>query len=216
MFHDDFEKLTMAEQENFRRVVNWLLSHTYLVQASYQFDDNMRKTNPDYIFAERNFGLLRDYLEYAGFGLERDTNYGVICLTSSYEYNRIRLDKMTTLMIYVLRLIYEEQRQELRLTDEIFTSTGDLIHKMISLGVIRKKPANNVIQDSLRLLARFQIVTKVEGPWEAADTKLLIMPTILFIVTNERISNMHRLIDEEGTFGNEEAEEDAADSLASL
>ena len=136
----------------------------------------------------------------------------MISLASSYEFNRIKLDKLTTLMLYVLRLIYEEEREKLSLSRDIFTTTGDLVHKMISLGVIKRKPANLSLRDSLRTLNRFRIVEKVDGPWENADTRLLILPAILFVVTNERISNMYQLIDEEGE--HEETEEDAADSLA--
>ena len=214
MFEEAFEKLNLTEQEAFRRIVNWLLAHTYLLQGTYAFEDNMNRTNPDYLFVERNFELFQDYLEYAGFRLERDSNYGVIFLTSSYEFNQIKLDKATTLMLYVLRLIYEEEREKLSLSRDIFTTTGDLVHKMLSLGIIKRKPANLTLRDSLRTLNRFRIVEKVDGPWENADTRLLILPTILFIVTNERISNMYQLIDEEETGEHEETEEDAADSLA--
>ena len=214
MFEEAFEKLNLTEQEAFRRIVNWLLAHTYLLQGTYAFEDNMNRTNPDYLFVERNFELFQAYLEYAGFRLERDSNYGVIFLSSSYEFNRVKLDKATTLMLYVLRLIYEEEREKLSLSRDIFTTTGDLVHKMLSLGVIKRKPANLTLRDSLRTLNRFRIVEKVEGPWENADTRLLILPTILFIVTNERISNMYQLIDEEETAENEETEADAADSLA--
>ena len=214
MFEEAFEKLNLTEQETFRRIVNWLLAHTYLLQGTYAFEDNMNRTNPDYLFVERNFELFQDYLEYAGFRLERDSNYGVIFLSSSYEFNRIKLDKATTLMLYVLRLIYEEERERLSLSRDIFTTTGDLVHKMLSLGVIKRKPANLTLRDSLRTLNRFRIVEKVDGPWENADTRLLILPTILFIVTNERISNMYQLIDEEETAEHEETEEDAADPLA--
>ena len=214
MFEEAFEKLNLTEQEAFRRIVNWLLAHTYLLQGTYAFEDNMNRTNPDYLFVERNLELFQDYLEYAGFRLERDSNYGVIFLSSSYEFNRVKLDKATTLMLYVLRLIYEEEREKLSLSRDIFTTTGDLVHKMLSLGVIKRKPANLTLRDSLRTLNRFRIVEKVDGPWENADTRLLILPTILFIVTNERISNMYQLIDEEETGEHEETEEDAADSLA--
>ena len=214
MFEEAFEKLNLTEQEAFRRIVNWLLAHTYLLQGTYAFEDNMNRTNPDYLFVERNFELFQDYLEYAGFHLERDSNYGVIFLSSSYEFNRVKLDKATTLMLYVLRLIYEEEREKLSLSRDIFTTTGDLVHKMLSLGVIKRKPANLTLRDSLRTLNRFRIVEKVDGPWENADTRLLILPTILFIVTNERISNMYQLIDEEETAEHEETEEDAADPLA--
>lgn len=219
MFEEKYEKLSMAEQEAFKRIVNWMLAHTFLLQDNYVFDDSMKRTNPDYLFVERNFELFEDYLEYSGFRLERDTNYGVIFLSSTYEFNRVKLDKMTTLMIYVLRLIYEEERERLSLSRNIFTSTGDLIHKMISLGVIKKKPANQVMRDSLRTLNRFRIVEKPEGSWEDADTKLLILPTILFIVTNERIGNMYRLLEEEpGEMSqedeDEETDQNAADTLA--
>ena len=214
MFESEFEKLNMTEQEAFRRIVNWLLAHTYLLQGNYAFEDNMKRTNPDYLFVERNFELFQNYLEYYCFRLERDSNYGVIFLSSSYEFNRIKLDKATTLMLYVLRLIYEEEREKLSLSRDIFTTTGDLVHKMISLGVIRRKPANLTLRDSLRTLNRFRIVEKVDGPWENADTRLLILPTILFIVTNERISNMYQLIDDEEEGEHEETEADAADPLA--
>ena len=214
MFESEFEKLNMTEQEAFRRIVNWLLAHTYLLQGNYAFEDNMKRTNPDHLSVERTFELFQNYLEYAGFRLERDSNYGVIFLSSSYEFNRIKLDKATTLMLYVLRLIYEEEREKLSLSRDIFTTTGDLVHKMISLGVIRRKPANLTLRDSLRTLNRFRIVEKVDGPWENADTRLLILPTILFIVTNERISNMYQLIDDEEEGEHEETEADAADPLA--
>ena len=216
MFEEEFEKLNMAEQESFRRIVNSLLARTYLLQGSYDFEDSMSRTNPDYLFAERNFELFRTYLEFAGFHLERDSNYGVIWLSSSFEANRYKFDKATTLMIYVLRLMYEEEREKLSLSSDIFITTGDLVHKMLALGVIKKKLPGNTLRDSLRILQRFRILEKAEGTWEAADTKLLILPTILFVITNERISNMYQLIEEEDTDEDEETETDASDSLASL
>ena len=223
MFEEKFEKLNLTDQESFRRIVNWLLAHTYLLQENYVFDDSMKQTNPDYLFVERQFELFQNYLEYSGFHLERDSNYGVIFISSSYEYNRVKFDKLTTLMLYVLRLIFEEEREKLSLSRDIFTSTGDLVHKMISLGVIRKKPSNLALRDSLRIMNRFRVIEKPEGSWEAADTRLLILPTILFIVTSERISNMYRLIDEERDKDlipedeeDEETYQDASDSLASL
>ena len=222
MFEEKFEKLGLSEQDSFKRIVNWFLAHTYLMQGNYVFDDNMKRTNPDYLFVERNFELFQEYLEFSGFRLERDSNYGVIFISSSFEFNRVKFDKSTTLMLYVLRLIYEEEREKLSLSKDVFISTGDLVHKMISLGVFRKKPANLILRDSLRMLNRFRVIEKPEGNWEAADTKLLILPTILFIVTNERISNMYKLIDEDENGveilpedeEDEETYQDAADSLA--
>lgn len=196
MFDERFQKLGLMEQESFRRILNELLAHTFLLQIQYDFSDNLRRISQDYLFVERNFELFQDYLQYSGFQLERDSNYGVIRLHSIYDANRQKLDKLTTLMVYTLRLIYEEEREKLSLSKDIFTSTGDIVHKMISLGVIPKKPADTILRDSLRRLNRFRIVDKAEGTWEAATTRILILPTILFIITNERISNMYALIED--------------------
>jgi len=189
LFEENFDKLSMAEQENFRRIVNLLLAHTYLLQDRYDTEDHMRRSNPDYLFVDRKLELFEDYFQYSGFHLERDSNYGVISLSSTYDYNRQKFDKFTTLMLYVIRLIYEEQRESLSLS-EIFITTGELIHKMLSLGVIRRKPAARDIRDALRKLSKFRIVERLEGSWEEADTKFIILPTVLFIITNERISSI--------------------------
>lgn len=98
-------------EEQFRRMVNKLLSHSYLLSRSYDFTDHIARTNPEYLFVERNFELFQEYFSYSAFHLERDNNYGVISLQSEYDENRLRLDKQSMLILYTLRLIYEEERE---------------------------------------------------------------------------------------------------------
>ena len=195
MIDQAYEKLGMMDRTNFSRITNQLLAHTFLLVDVYDPSEGITRVNRDYLFVERNFELFQDYFELAGFRLERDSNYGVIYLVSSYEGNRVRFDKLTTIMVYALHLIYEEEREKLTLTKEVIITTGDLVHKLISLGVVQRKPANAVLHESLRRLARFRIVEKLGGAWEAPETRLLILPTILFVVSNEQISNLTKLID---------------------
>ena len=205
MFEERYNRLGLTEKENFTRLVNQLLAHTFLLVDEYDFDEGVTRVNRDFLFVERNLELFQDYFSYAGFRLESDRTYGVIYLTSGYEGNRVRFDKLTTLIVYALRLIYEEEREKLALTKDVFITTGDLVHKLISLGAVPRKPANAQLHDALRTLARFRVIEKVEGAFEQAQTRFLILPTILFIVSNEQISNMYRLLDEQS--GEEDAEE---------
>lgn len=186
-FEEQFDKLSMAEQEKFKRIINQLLGHTFVIQDLFDSDEHMRGSNPDYIFVDRNWDLFEEYLSFAGFRLEQDTNYGVISLNSRYDYNRQKFDKLTTLMLYVIRLMYEEQRETISLA-EVIVTTGEVIHKMLSLGVIKKRPPMREIRDALRRLLRFRVLEKIEGGLEDPETKFIVLPTILFIVTNERIS----------------------------
>lgn len=203
MFTQEYEKLNMGDQEAFRRNVNNLLAHTYLVVDEYDFSNHISRTNSDYLFVERHLTLFNEYLSYAGFRLTADRNYGVIALESTYDSNRIRFDKLTTLILYTLRLMYEEERERVSLSSQIFVTTGDIIDKMLALGTIEKKPSDQNLQKSFGTLARFHIVRKGNGPWVKADTRMQILTPVLFIVSNEQISDMHKLLEEPA-----EAEED--------
>ena len=205
MFDTAFEKLTMTEQERFRRIVNMLLAQTFLLQTDTSSEDTLRRTDPDYLFAERNFSLLTDYLAYAGFTLEKNNDYGVIALHSAFDFNRRRLDKFTTQLLFTLRLIYDEEREKLSLSKEIFTTTGDITHKMLTLGVLTKKPANQQLHEALRTLAGFRLIAKTGGAWEDAETAIRILPSVLFVITGEQITSIAGMVQEDGT---EETEAD--------
>ncbi len=203
MIEERYRKLSMAEQEQFTRAVNRLLSNTFLIVEEYDPAEGVTKVSREYLFVERNFELFREYLEMSGFRLERDTTYGVIYLSSSYDGSRVHFDKLTTVMIYTLRLIYEEERAKLTLAREVIITTSDLVQKMIAVGAVKRKPSNIQLHQALGKLVRFRILQKLEGILEAPQTRLLILPTILFVVSNEQISNMAKLVDE-----TEEREED--------
>ncbi|MCH4007467.1 MAG: DUF4194 domain-containing protein [Eubacterium sp.] len=194
IFQEEYEKLSSTEQKAFKEIVNDLLAHTYLLSRDYNFDEDVSTVNPDYIFAERNFEMIQDYLQYAGFQLDKDTTYGVIALSSTLEGNLEHFNKLTTLMTYALRLIYEEEREKLQLINEVFTTVGNLVNKLITLGAIPKKPANVDMDKALRTLKKYNIIKKVDGAWSDAKTRILILPSILFIVSNEQISNLSELI----------------------
>ena len=210
MFQEEYEKLSTNEKGEFKKIVSHLLAHTYLIREEYNFDADVKVLDQDFIFAERNIEMISEYLSYAGFRVEKDTEYGVIAVSSDNPDNRVSFNKLTTLMIYTLRLIYEEEREKLTLIKEVFTSVGDLINKMITLGAIPKKPSNSEMEKSLRALKKYNLIRKVDGPWSDAHTRMLILPSILFIVTNEQISNLSELVKTKEK-DDEEADEIIAD-----
>jgi hypothetical protein len=195
MWSEHYDKLTNSEKEEFKRLLNLLLSRTFIVRDSYDSKEGMVRVNSEYRFLERNFELFMHYLDFAGWVLEKDSNYGVISLKNTYEYNRVLLNRNTTMLLYTMRLIYEEEREKVTLRREILTTTGQIVHKLITLGLVKKKPSDKDLADALRQLAFHNVIQKLEGSWEEAECKILILPSILFIVTNERISRIHEMMD---------------------
>lgn len=197
MWSELYEKLNNLEKEELKRLLNYILSHTYIIRDVYDVKEGMMKVNSDYRFVERNFELFENYLSFSGWQLQKDSNYGVISIGNIYEYNRVRLDRNSTLILYTIRLIFEEEREKVALRNEILTTTGQIVNKLITLGLLKKKPSDKDLSDALRLLSNYNVIQKVSGVWEEADAKLLILPSILFVVTNEKISRMYELLGSE-------------------
>jgi hypothetical protein len=207
MWTEAFTRLTNSEKEEFRRLLSSLLAHTFLIRDIYDTKENLMIVNPEYRFVERNFELFLEYLGFGGWTLQKDSNYGVISLANDYEYNRVRFDRNTTLILYTLRLIFEEEREKVTLRNEILTTVANTVHKMIALGLIKKKPSDKDLTEAFRQLDNYRVIQKIAGSWEDAESKLLILPSILFIVTNERIGKLAEMYETKDDLTDSEANE---------
>ncbi|HHY82020.1 MAG TPA: DUF4194 domain-containing protein [Clostridiales bacterium] len=209
MWIESFEKLNNSEKEEFKRLANLLLSKTFVTRDYFDLKEGMMKISYDYRFVERHFELFSRYLSYSGWEISKDNQYGVISVENIYEYNRQKLDRFSTLLLYTIRLIYEEERERISLRNEIMTTTGQIVHKMITLNVFKRKPSDRELSEGLRLLSYHNLIQKISGVWESADAKILILPSILFVVSNEKISRIYELLDnneEQNTMGRQEDE----------
>ena len=91
MWSEQYENLNAYEKGEFRRLGNYLLSHTYMVRFTYDPSEETTLPNADYNMVMRLFDIFRDYFEVTGWKLTKDDTYGVVALISEYKHNRFRL-----------------------------------------------------------------------------------------------------------------------------
>ena len=212
MFEEKYNNLTGAEKENFKRITSLLLNRTFMVNRFYDKNQGTFRSNSDYRFIDRNIDLFRKYLEIAGYRLLKDSNYEVIYIENEYEYNKKRLDKNTTIFLYGLRLKFDEDRESVKLNTDTIVSVSDIIKTLIDVGAFNKKPSDMDIKTALSNLAKFNIIQKVDGKFEDPETKIIIFPSILFAVTNEKITALSQtisILEENVENGENEEEEDS-------
>lgn len=131
-------------------------------------------------------------------------------------YTRESVDSIsafTTMFLYMLRLIYEENRQQLELHHDVRTDTFAVIHKMNAFGLL--KDGRSTAKDRLeaqKTLARYQVIAKIDGGWKTDGNKLLIYPTILFFLPNSEIDAMIRQLQEMRKQSQQETSDEEATS----
>ncbi|MDR2029468.1 MAG: DUF4194 domain-containing protein [Treponema sp.] len=210
---DEYGKLNSGEKEDFRRMTNYLFSHTYLVRHEYQPSQQMTLPNRDYQIVSRLFPLFQEYFELSGWRLEKDDHYGIISLSNIDAHNRLQLNRFTTIFLYICRLIYEENREE---TSGAFhmvrTSTQEVIGKMNTLELLEKKRTTQKERiDAQRTLAHFNIIRKMEtSPWDGDGNQILILPSVLSIISGSNINTMKAELEELKITGAENQKENEA------
>lgn len=208
MFEEEYNNLSNSDKENFKRVANLILSKTFIVNHIYDRNQKTFKSNPDYRFLDRNIDIFANYLELAGYKMIKDSNYEVIYIENEYGFNKKRLDKSTTLFLYGLRLKYDEEREKIRLNSEVIITVSEIIATLKDVGAYDKKPSDVEIRTALSTLISFNIIQKIDGILEKPDTKIVILPSILFAITNEKITSLSNTINELNKSQEENFEED--------
>ena len=121
--------------------------------------------------------------------------------------------QFTTLFLYTCRLIYEEQREDVNSFHTVLTTTSDIVQKMLTLGLLKNgKSTQKERLAAQRILAHFNIIEKMDTiAWEPDGNRILILPSILAIISNQGINDMMLELDElwDDTMEKENTEEDA-------
>lgn len=198
MFEEEYLKLTKQEQESFAVTINHLLTHSFIVRDSFDNKEKIFKINPLYRFCERRFDLINEYLYIIGYQIDKDIILGVISLSNVYTENRIKIDRETSLLLYVLRLIYESEKNEsAQTTAAVYITTPTLIKTMLEFSVPYqgKRLSGRSLAKSLRLLANRNIISKISGSYDEGNVTFYILPSIMYAIDNNKIQAMAEAIE---------------------
>ena len=199
MVSEDYLKIPQADKNEFGSVVNTLLLKGFIVRDIYDSKEKVMKTNPDYRFLERYFDLVNDYLKFSGWNIEKDVILGVIALSNFYTENRIKIDRETSLVLFALRLIYENEKGASNSSNQaIYITTPGLLNIMIEDGVTMpgRKMNGRSLARALRFLANHNIITKVSGNYDDGNVSFYILPSIVYALDNDRIVAMSEALKE--------------------
>lgn len=101
------------------RVVNRLLGESFLYQ-------DIESDKDDYYFVHRYRALVENLLSLVGFNLLHDDYHRIFQAVSEYSYCRAHYRLDETLMIVVLRKLYEEHLEHLSLANDPVVTIGEV------------------------------------------------------------------------------------------
>ena len=207
MWLDRYNSMSSIDKERFSELTNELLNRNYILAYHYDNKNRSRRPNSNYNFIVKYYEVFEAYFAMANYVLKRDDDYHVISLTNEAGYNHERIDKLTTIFLFTLRLMYDEEKEKASTSEVVYTTTAQVIYKMMELELITKKPTIKDTVDALRFAINHNIITRLDKTIDNMGAQIVILPTILFTISNEKINAIFQIMFNRNTENNEEAVE---------
>jgi hypothetical protein len=138
------------------RVMNRLLGATFL----YQYDEADKE---DYYFVHRHRAVFAALLATSGFTLLHDDYHRIFQIVSDFGYCRQRYRLDQSLMIVVLRKLYEEQAEQLSLAKDPVVTIGQVREEYRTITGKERDLGIGQYEAILRRLRRLGLIEPVEG-----------------------------------------------------
>lgn len=198
------------EKEMFCSVCNHLLGQTFLLRLIYQ-PDGSTINNPEYSFLTLHLQVVKEYLSLLGWSLHQDLYNGYFYVINDLEANRLALKSKPTAILLALRLIYDENSERAGLFQDVLCEVREILEKLVSdFGTFRQKPNMDEFKQAMKIFDDHNIIKRLEGRYSDADCRFTILPTILTVVSAEKLNVLVSNLRKEDE-SDEEADEDTAD-----
>ena len=143
-------------QREIPRVMNRLLGQTFLYR-----DDEAGKE--DYYLVHRHRTVFAELLDEAGFTLLHDDYHRIYQAISNFGYCRQRYKLDQSLMIVVLRKLYEEQIEHVSLASDPVVTVGEIREEYRTITGKERDLGIGQYETIMRSLRRLGLIEPLEG-----------------------------------------------------
>ena len=200
---DYYEQLTQEEQEAITEVVQTLFRQTFLLERKYDKRTGRLQYGKEYRTAMKHLPFLKEYFRVAGITLYENNNIGMLYIQGETLWGE-KLPRLATIYILVLKLIYDEQMQNVSTSSQIVTTLGAVNGKAGEFRVLQGIPSATEMRRTIALLKKYQLIEPLDLLEELNEsTRIVIYPRIHAVLAGDDIRELLETFSEEEHFGKE-------------
>lgn len=199
-----FEGMLQRDKDEFTRICNRLLSQCFICKKN-------ETTRGDYYFILKHKEKFTEFLSVLGYRLEINEEYGVIQLVNSQNYNRYHMKLFESIILLIIRILYDEKKRELSVSDDVLINMGDIHEKFMSLKIRDKMIDKTTLRNAISTMRRFQLVEPLDRDLSNEDARLIVYDSILMAVRVEDIQEAYKNLENYRKGGKTNEETDAGE-----
>ena len=178
-----FEQLNESDREKLRDLINRLLNVNFLVKELER---------ERYQTARKLRGPLEEFFNFLRWDFHLDERNECIYAFSQEGGHRLKLSREESVALLVLRLIYQEKRQALLLTEFPLTTKFEIRAKYEAFRL--PFPAKTRFLEIIKLMAQYKLLQVLDDDVSADDCRFRLFHTLLYALDADSIERIHERI----------------------
>lgn len=181
------EQMSEEGRRGLSEILNLLLNQTYLLERKYDKRTGTFRFSPEYRLCSRHLEFIRSYFSVMGIEIAEHPRLGLIYARGG-ALGETRLSRLATLYLLVLKLIYDEEMENVSSSIHVYTTLGAIHDKLATYRLFKRPPSPTEIRRALSMLRRFQILEPLDllDDLDSASP-MIIYPSINVVLMGDDI-----------------------------
>lgn len=186
-YANEYLLLTDTKKNTFARLCNKLLNDNF-IYASRQDDYN------DYYSILGMRSLIENFFSMIDYDLVHIDTYKIFYIQTNADRNRLKLKKLDTVIVLVLRLLYHKGSLDVNSSSDISTTLGKMINEINQTAIFKNQVTKTEYKNALTLLRRYKLIDFSFTDFDNEDGVIVIYPTILYVAKIDNIDMLNQKI----------------------
>jgi hypothetical protein len=200
-FFNQFQKLTETEKDRFSRISNKILDKNFLIR---QKDADKE----DYFFTIGHLTLFNNYFMLMDYTVTHYEADQIVALSTEANRNRSRLKRTDTIILLILRLLYQKKSKEATQLNQILVTVGEIQEELDRTSLFKVRIPKTELQVSMRMLKSYSLIDFQSANLINDDTRVEIYPSLLRVVNIDDITKLESQLNAYNNGGDEDEDDD--------
>jgi len=138
--------------------------------------------------------LIEDFFSMIDYDLVHIDTYKIFYIQTNADRNRLKLKKLETVIVLVLRLLYHKGSLDVNSSSDISTTLGKMITEINQTSIFKNQVTKTEYKNALTLLRRYKLIDFSFTDFEKEDSVIVIYPTILYVAKIDNIDMLNQKI----------------------
>lgn len=193
-----YDGLLQGEKAELRDAIRLLLKQTFILEHRYDKRSSRFIYNQEFKVCNKHLEFIRAYLAVSGINVLENSQLGLIYIQGEDTMGE-KLQKLATLYILVLKLIYDEQMAAVSTSINVYTTISEIHDKLGNYRLFKKQPSVTEIRRAIALLKKYQILEPLDVLEDLdGDNRMIIYPSINVVLFGDDVRSLLESFEEEG------------------